>query len=104
MNLQGFGSEKVMRREDTDVCGESQPELECHLPGVRPLVYKKERLGKSVLFGLFRNVLGPSHSKYAPAPVVLYHPRACEKCRISGPHLRIPTLDFNKILCNSYTW
>ena len=52
MNPQGFGSEKVMRREGTDVCGESQPELECHLPGIRSLVYKKERLGKSVLFGL----------------------------------------------------
>lgn len=50
MNLQGFRSEKVMRREDTDVCGGALPELECHLPGVRPLVYKK---GESVLFGLF---------------------------------------------------
>ena len=36
-----------MRREDTDVCVGALPKLECHLPGVRPLVYKKGETGES---------------------------------------------------------
>ena len=65
-----------------------------------PSFIKKERLGKvSVVWVVLKCSRAFLLKVCSCTSCVI-----SEKYRISGPHPRILTLDFNKILCDSYSW